>query len=62
MTVFIIVGDNARLENISARAAYSTREEAEAHLADPERMWFDNRAVIVPLELDAEAKSAVLAK
>jgi hypothetical protein len=51
-TVFGIVGENRTFNNISARAVYSCREDAEAHLRDPERMWFDDRAVVIPLMLD----------
>lgn len=52
MTVFVIVGENTKFNNISARAVYSTREAAENHLKDKDCMWFDERAVIVELELD----------
>jgi len=54
MKVYVIVGENKGLENISARAAYSRREDAEAHQNDPTRMWFDDRSAIVELELDGE--------
>ena len=54
MTVYIIVGENRTLENVSARAVYSTRAAAEQHLGDPDRMWFDDRAVIVALDIDKE--------
>jgi hypothetical protein len=56
MKVYIVVGENRNVNNISARAAYSTQPLAEAHLADPQRMYFDDRAVIVPLEIDVEVK------
>ena len=49
MNVYVIVGHNRSLENISARAAYTTREAAEAHLASKDCMWFDDRATIVEL-------------
>jgi len=52
VTVYVIVGENRTVNNISARAAYSTRDEAERHLTDKNRMWFDDRAVIVELVLD----------
>ena len=52
--VYVIVGENRLIENISARAVYSTREKAQAHLDSKECMWFDDRAVIVELELDRE--------
>ncbi len=59
MKVFVIVGENKMIGNISARAAYSTRKAAEEHLADKiDRMWFDDRAVIVELELDKEQSVA----
>lgn len=54
MTVYVIVGDNRLLQNISARAVYSKREDAEAHLKDAKRMWFDDHAAIIELELDGE--------
>lgn len=57
MTIYVIVGENKSFENVSARAAYSTRELAEAHLANPKSMWFDDRAVIVELELDKEVSA-----
>ena len=50
--IFVIVGENQMLNNISARAAYSTKERAEAHLSSKEAMWFDERSTIVKLELD----------
>ena len=56
MTIFVIVGENRSFDNISARAAYSRREDAESHLTDKARMWFDDRAVIVELELDKDAQ------
>lgn len=59
MKVYVIVGHWSGfegVENISARAVYSTRAEAEAHIADPARMWFDDRAAVIELEVDAEAK------
>lgn len=59
MTVYVIVGHNKKCDNVSARAAYSTRAEAEAHLVDPTRMWFDDRAVIVELEVDQEVRASV---
>ena len=58
MTLFVIIGQNLKLENVSARAVYSKREDAEAHLADKARMWFDDRAVVVELELDKELQAA----
>lgn len=54
MKVYVIVGENRMFHNISARAAYSSREAAEAHLRDVKKMWFDDRAVVVELELDEE--------
>lgn len=56
MKIFVIVGHNRRLDNVSARAAYSSRAQAEAHLADRERMWFDDDAAIVELEVDREER------
>ena len=56
-TVYVVVGHNRSFDNISARAAYSTRAAADLHLADPKRMWFDDRAVVVELEVDAEGGS-----
>jgi len=56
MMVYVIVGESRSLGNISARAAYTTEEAACAHVNDDERMWFDDRAVVVPLELDKEVK------
>jgi hypothetical protein len=53
MTVYVIIGRNEMFNNVSARAAYSTREAAEAHLLSDDKMWFDDAAVIVELELDA---------
>ena len=53
-TVFVIVGRSDRFENISARAVYTTRAAAEQHLVDPQRMWFDDAAVIVALMLNDE--------
>jgi hypothetical protein len=50
MKIYIIVGENKKLSNISARAAYSTREAAELY-----NNWFDDRITIVELDLDAEA-------
>lgn len=55
MKVYVIVGENRQFENVSARAVYSTREKAEAHLTSKELMWFDDRAVIVELTIDREA-------
>lgn len=57
MTVYVIVGANEAFENISARAVYSTREKADAHIKDAKRMWFDDRAVVVELVVDVEAVS-----
>ena len=54
-TVYVIVGENQLLQTISARAVYTRREDAESHLRDPERMWFDNRATIVALVVDKGA-------
>lgn len=54
MKIFVIIGENQAVNNISARAAYSTREAAERHLQSKSAMWFDDRAVIVELELDKE--------
>ena len=54
MQIYVIVGHNQELENISARAAFTDRTEAEAYIKDPKRNWFDDRSVIVPLELDTE--------
>jgi len=51
MKIFVIVGENKSIGNISARAAYVTLEAAEEHLASPQKMWFDDRAEIVELEL-----------
>ena len=53
MKVYVIVGENLDLENVSARAVYSKLEDAEAHLRSKELMWFDGRAAIVEHELDA---------
>jgi len=61
MKIYIIVGENISLQNVSARAAYSTRAAADAHIADENRMWFDDRAVVVELELDAEHNERELA-
>ena len=47
MTVYVIVGENRLLSNISARAVYTKREDAEAHLVSKERMWFDDHAAII---------------
>ena len=55
--VYVIVGENEKFNNISARAAYTRREDAEAHLLDKERMWFDDQAVVIELELDARLVS-----
>jgi hypothetical protein len=54
MKVYVIVGENTLVNNISARAAYSRRRDAEDHLEDKKRMWFDERAVVIELELDEE--------
>jgi hypothetical protein len=51
-TIYVVVGENKMLNNISARGAYSTREAAERHVRDD---WFDDRATIVELELDERA-------
>lgn len=51
MKVYIVVGHNRLFDNVSARAAYSTREAAERY--DP---WFDDRHVIVELEVDANVE------
>ena len=45
--VWVIVGWNRQEHNISARAAYSTREDAEQHLKDKDRMWFDDEAAVI---------------
>lgn len=50
--VYVIVGENKAMNNISARAVYSTRELAQAHLDSEASMWFDDRAVIVELTID----------
>lgn len=57
MILYVIVGKNRLLNNISARAVYSKREYAENHLKDPNCMWFDDEAVIVELELDKKTSS-----
>jgi len=54
MNVYVIVGHSKEFMNISARAVYSTREQAEKHLKDKKRMWFDDSAAIVELEVDKE--------
>ncbi len=56
--VCVVIGENKTFNNISARAAYSTREAAEKF-----DRWFDDRVQIVELELDAEAapRSAMVA-
>ncbi len=54
MKVFVIVGENDVLNNISAGAAFTTKEEAERYVADPKRNWFYSRTAIVELELDKE--------
>jgi hypothetical protein len=54
MKVFVIVGENRKMSNISARAAYSTRELADRHISSKEAMWFDDRAEVIELEVDAE--------
>jgi hypothetical protein len=59
MKVYVIVGVNRLLENTSARAVYSRREDAEAHLLDKKRMWFDDHAVMVEHEIDAELSKEV---
>ena len=53
MKVYVIVGRNCLLENTEARAVYSRREDAEAHLLDKKRMRFDDYAAIFEHEVDA---------
>lgn len=57
MIVYAVVGENRGVNNVSARAVYSRREDADAHLADDARMWFDDRAVVIELEVDKERPS-----
>jgi hypothetical protein len=54
-TVYVIVEEGGVLLNISATAVYSSREQAEAHLTDPNRNWYADRAKVIPLILDSEA-------
>ena len=51
MKVFVIVGENEMMQNISARAVYDSLEKAKAHLNDKDKMYYDDRAVIIELEL-----------
>jgi hypothetical protein len=55
MKVYCIVYENRLVDTISGSAVYSKREDAAAHLVDPKRMQFSDRAAIVEHELDEKA-------
>ena len=53
MNIFVVVGENTGMGNISARAVFTTKVKAQEWIDDPVQNWFNDKTVIVgPLELD----------
>ena len=50
--IFVVVGEWRQMKNISARVAFSRREDAQAWIDDPKTNWSDDRNEIVEIELD----------
>jgi len=57
MKVYVVVGYNGLLGYGSA-AVYSKREDAEAHINDPERMYDLDSAIVCEHELDGRLVKA----
>lgn len=52
MRIYVVVGENRRLANISARAAFTTKEKAQDWIDNPKENWFNDVCAIVELELE----------
>ena len=50
--IFVVVGQWKQMNNISARVAFSRKEDAQAWIDDPKRNWSDDRTEIVEIDLD----------
>ena len=55
MKIYVVVGESKMTDNISARAAFVTMEEAKAWIDDPKKNWFDDRNAVVELDLEVHA-------
>jgi len=52
--VYVVVGRNKQLDNVSARAVYSRKPDAFAHVANVKERWAEEEAAVVELVVDQD--------
>lgn len=62
MKVYVVIGENRRMHNISAHAAFTTRTAAEKWAKDPKENWLSDRWAINEVELDLEVVTGKIPK